>query len=421
MTVMKLLLLATTMLFTGSLAVAENDFNWPRWRGPRDNGSTDVGRYPVKWDANSYLLWKVALPGKGCSTPVVWNQRIYVTAPVEGQDALLAFDGSGKLLWQTAFGPEFKGRHRNGSGCNPSPATDGQNLFVYFKSGNLAAVDMDGKLRWKTNLLERYGQLTLYWDYGSSPVLTEKDVVMAVMHHGESYLAAFDKFSGKLHWKVARNYETPVEGDHSYTTPLVIRHQGREALLVLGGERLTAHDADDGRTLWTCGDFNPDAKKNWVPVASPIVVGNMAIVPYGRGDRLHGVKLGGNGDVTKTHRLWRRDDSGAFVPTPAEYKGRVYVLRDKGELDCVDPATGKSFWTDALPRTKDKYYASPTLADGKLYAAREDGVVFVARVEGKFEVLSQNNMGEQMIGSPVPVANRLLLRGVNHLFCIAAP
>ena len=96
---------------------------------------------------------------------------------------------------------------------------------------------------------------------------------------------------------------------------------------MLGGERLTAHDAADGRTLWTCGDFNPDAKKNWVPVASPVVVGDMAVVPYGRGDRLHGIKLGGSGDVTATHRLWRRDNSGAFVPTPAEYKGREYPPR----------------------------------------------------------------------------------------------
>jgi len=421
MRMMKHFCLAAAMLLAGNLAAAEGDSNWPRWRGPHDNGSVDTGSYPVKWGANAHLLWKISLPGKGCSTPIVWNGRIYVTAPVEGQDALLAFDGSGKLLWQATFGPEFKGKHKNGSGCNPSPATDGRSFFVYFKSGNLAAVDMDGKLRWKTNLLERYGQLTLYWDYGSSPALTEQDVVMAVMHHGESYLAAFDKLTGNLRWKVARNYETSLEGDHSYATPLVIRQQGREALLVLGGERLTAHAAADGRTLWTCGDFNPDAKKNWVPVASPVVVGDMAVVSYGRGDRLHGIRLGGSGDVTATHRLWRRDDSGAFVPTPAEYKGRVYVLRDKGEVDCVNPATGKSFWTDALPKTKDKYYASPLVADGKLYAAREDGVVFVARIEGKFEVLSENDMGEQMIGSPVPVCNRLLLRGVNHLFCVAAP
>ncbi|MCX6900894.1 MAG: PQQ-binding-like beta-propeller repeat protein [Verrucomicrobia bacterium] len=417
---MKQFLLAATMFLAGGLAAAESDSNWPRWRGPRDNGSTDSGKYPVKWDANSNLLWKVALPGKGCSTPIVWNQRIYVTAPVEGKDALLALDGDGKILWQTAFSAEKPGKHRSGSGCNPSPVTAGDGVFVYFKSGTLAAVEFDGKIRWQTNLQERWGKVVLYWDIGNSPVLTEKDVVIAVMHGGDSFVA-FDKLTGKLRWKVARNYETPVEGDHSYATPLVIRHEGREALLVLGGERLTAHDADDGRTLWTCGNFNPDAKKNWVPVASPVVVGDMAVVPYGRGDRLHGIKLGGSGDVTTTHRLWRRDDSGAFVPTPAEYKGRVYVLRDKGEVDCVNPATGKSIWSDALPKTKDKYYASPTLADGKLYAAREDGVVFVARVEGKFEMLSENNMAEQMIGSPVPVSNRLLLRGVNHLFCIAAP
>ena len=114
---MKHFLLAATMLLAGGLAAAENDSDWPRWRGPRDNGSTDTGKYPVKWDANTHLLWKVPLPGKGCSTPIVWNQRIFVTAPVEGQDALLAFDASGKPLWQTTFGSELKGRHRNGSGC----------------------------------------------------------------------------------------------------------------------------------------------------------------------------------------------------------------------------------------------------------------------------------------------------------------
>jgi outer membrane protein assembly factor BamB len=208
---------------------------WPRWRGPHDNGSTDSGHYPVKFDGGTNLLWKAPLPGIGCSTPAVWDQRIYLTAPADGQDAVLAFDWSGQQLWQKTLGPERPGKNKNGSGSNPSPVTDGQRVFVYFKSGNLAAVALDGQIQWKTNLVERYGADTLYWDYGTSPVLTEKDVIIALMHHGESWLAAFDKISGSLHWKVARNYETPDEGDHRYATPIIIRHESKEAILVWGG------------------------------------------------------------------------------------------------------------------------------------------------------------------------------------------
>lgn len=417
---MKTQILLHSILLAGTLVLADTQSNWPRWRGPRDNGSIEGGAYPVKWDGATNRLWSAPLPGKGCSTPIVWNRRIFLTAPVEGQDAVLAFDWSGKPLWQTPLGPEREGKHRNGSGSNPSPTTDGQGLFVYFKSGTLASLDLNGKLRWKTNLLERFGRDTLYWDYGSSPVLTAKHVLVAMMHHGESYLAAFDQLSGELSWKVARNYQTPTEGDHSYATPIVFRHQDKEALLLWGAIHLTAHAAADGQTLWSCGEFNPQAQPNWVAVASPVIAGDIAVVPFGRGGRLHGIKLGGAGEVTASHRLWLREDTGAFVPTPAAYQGRIYLLRDRGEIECLDPATGKTHWKGELPKTSANYYASPTVADGKLYAAREDGVVFVARVEGTFEVLAENNLGERMIASPVPVSNRLLLRGENHLFAVGA-
>jgi outer membrane protein assembly factor BamB len=110
----------------------------------------------------------------------------------------------------------------------------------------------------------------LYWDYGTSPVLTSRDVIVAMMHHGESWLAAFDKESGQMRWRVLRNYSTPVENDHSYATPLLIEHSGKQALLVWGAEHLTAHHAADGQLIWSCGDFNPEAKANWVAVSSPM-------------------------------------------------------------------------------------------------------------------------------------------------------
>ena len=403
-------MILATLLCVARVAVAA-DSNWPAWRGPGDAGSTVSGAYPVKFDANTNVLWKVTLEEKGCSTPIVWGRRIYLTTPVEKKDAVVALDMAGKTLWQVTLGAERAGKNVNGSGCNSSPATDGKTVFTYFKSGTLAAVDTEGKVRWKTNLQERWGKDTLNWDIGTSPVLTTKDVIVAVMHHGGSYLVAFDKSSGEVHWKVARDYSTPVEGDHSYATPLVVSLQGREAILVWGAMHLTAHDATDGKAIWECGQFNPDNKLNWVAVASAVVSGDRVVVPYGRGERLHGIDLAGK-------RVWVRKDTGSFVPTPAVYKGKVYLLHDRGEIECIDPADGKTLFTRKLPRTSSNYYSSPMVADDKVYAAREDGMIFVVSVDGAHEILSQNEMGERVIASPVPVEGKLLIRGEKHLFCV---
>ena len=176
------------ILIPGSLAVPSALGDWPNWRGPDATGSITAGNYPQRLDAD-YELWRVALPGKGCSTPIVLEQQIFVTAPVNGLDALLAIDWSGNRSWSTTFGPEDPGKHRNGSGSNASPVTDGDAVFVYFKSGTLAAVELNGQIRWQTNLVERFGKDTLYWDHGTSPVLTKNHVVMARMHEGDSWLA----------------------------------------------------------------------------------------------------------------------------------------------------------------------------------------------------------------------------------------
>jgi len=397
--------------------------DWRSWRGPLGTGSVEQGTYPVKFGAEKYL-WRAELPGKGCSTPIVLNETIYLTSPADGKDAVLCYDLAGKEKWRTAFDQEKPGKHRNGSGSNASPVTDGNAVFAYFKSGTLAAVELGGKERWKTNLVERFGPDTLYWDHGTSPVLTAKHVVMARMHQGESWLAAFDKVTGEMAWKVPRNYSTPRECDHGYSTPVVMEHQGKESILVWGAEHLTIHDAADGKVTWSCGDFNPEAKAMWPSIATPVIVGDMVIIAYGRNDRglprLFGVRLTGSGDVTKTNHVWKRDDLGTFVPTPVVYKGRVIFVRDRGEVACIDPKTGKTIWGGEFPRQKANYYASPLVAGDKLYAPREDGTVMVANIAGdKLELLAENEMGETIIGSPVPVENRLLIRGVKNLFCVA--
>jgi outer membrane protein assembly factor BamB len=412
------------ILFAARIASAENSPDWRSWRGGLNWGSVEQGNYPDKFGEEKYL-WRTQLPGKGCSTPIILNEKIYLTAPAEGKDALLCFDLGGKELWRAVFGKEDAGKHRNGSGSNASPITDGQAIFVYFKSGTFAAIDLAGNVRWKTDLVERFGKDTLFWDHGTSPVLTEKYVVMARMHQGESWLAAFDKLTGELAWKVARNYKTPVECDHGYTTPLVIQHNGRESLLVWGAEHLTIHNASDGQVTWTCGNFNPDANKLWPAIVTPVIVGEIAVVAYGRNDRgtprLHGIRLTGSGDVTASNHVWLRDDVGTFVPTPAVHKGQVILVRDRGEVASIDPATGKTNWEDAFPKSRSNFYASPLIAGDRLFAPREDGVVFVASVAGnQFKLLAENAMGESVIASPVPLGNLILLRGEKHLFCVTS-
>ncbi|MCG8585246.1 MAG: PQQ-like beta-propeller repeat protein [Pirellulales bacterium] len=417
------LLISAALVVSGStsLLAAELDTRlaWPSWRGPGQAGSTDKGSYVAEFGAEKNVLWKVKLPGIGCSTPAVDADNLFLTCPAEGEDAVLCYDWSGKERWQTKIGADRGGKHRNGSGSNPSPVADGKYVFAYFRSGNLAGLDYKGNLLWKTNLQKRFAKDTLYWDLGTSPVLTKSLVIVAVMHSGESYLAAFDKPTGELKWKVTRNYKTPVEGDHSYATPHVVTQDGKEVLVVWGAERVTAHSVADGSLLWSCGGFNPDEKRNWVVVGSSVVADDIAVVPYGRGSRLAGIKLSGEGDVTETNRLWTRKDTGSFVPTPSVHKGMVYLLRDKGEVECIDPKTGETQWKGEFPRRGSaKFYASPVIADGKMFAPREDGIVLVASVDGKFEFLSSNDMGERVIASPVPVGDRMLIRGEEHLFCI---
>lgn len=324
------------ILLTGSTCPAAETpglVDWPAWRGPQADGSLVQADWPDRLDSST-LRWRTPLPGKGCSTPIVWKGRIYLTAPVEGKDALLAFEADGKPLWQTTFGPESPGKHRNGSGCNPSPVTDGQGIFVTFKSGTLAAVELDGRVRWQTNLVQLYGEMKLFWDPGTSPVLTRDDVIIARMHAGDSWVAAFDKQTGKLQWKTPRNYQTPLEGDQSYTTPLVVEREGQEWIVVYGAEHITVHRADTGLAVAEIGGFNPEGREYSPTVASPVLVGNTLVVADGRNDRrfpgLHGIRFECTDAGVKLERLWRRTDIGTFVPTPAAHQGRIYLLRDRG-------------------------------------------------------------------------------------------
>ena len=398
--------------------------DWLNWRGPAQNGSSTQTGLPQALSSKE-LQWKVELPGKGCSTPISVDGSVYLTAPEQGKDTILCIDDAGKKKWSRSFGEESPGRHRNGSGSNASPVSDGQGVFAYFKSGTLAAVELDGTTRWQIDLVKEYGKASMFWSDGTSPVLTEKYVIMARICAGESWLAAFDKQTGQLAWKVDRNFKTPKEGDQGYTTPMVIDRDGVESILVWGAEHLTLHNASDGQVTWSCGGFNLKKVSLWPAVASPVLVGDMIVVPSGRNDKrkpiLHGIKMAGEGDQTETAHQWKREDASTFVPTPCVRDQKIYMVRDKGEVECLDPKTGKTIWAGKLPKSRSNFYSSPLVADGMIYAPREDGVVFTIKVsDEKFELVATNELGESTLGSPIVVGNQIFVRGLEHLYCFAA-
>jgi outer membrane protein assembly factor BamB len=418
---LSILLVHVVSFFAATALAAAAADNWPQWRGPDADGVAPAGDYPVEFSADHGVAWQVALPGRGTSTPAVWDDRIFVTCGADGQDTVVCYDMSGHELWRQQLGPERAGKHPNGSGSNPSPVTDGRHVVVYFKSGSLACFDVDGKQLWRVNLQDRYGPDTLWWDLGTSPVLAGDRVIVAVLQAGDSYLVALDVASGEVLWKQPRQYQCANESDQAYTTPHVVPIDGRDVIVTWGADHLTGHALDSGQLLWECGAFNPDGKGNWRAIASPAISGDLAIVPYGRGDFLAAVRLGGSGDVTATNRVWEKQGLGGDVPSPVVRDGRVVLLSDSGRLWCVDAQSGNELWSAALPKSRHRFYASPVLAGDLLYSAREDGTLFVGRITDEgYTPLAANEMGESIIATPIPIRDGLLVRGEEHLFRIAS-
>lgn len=410
--------------------------NWPNWRGPGLDGVAGGVGYATSWKAAvaaenlpaENVLWRVHLPGLGASTPAVWGNAVIVTCAIDGKDAAVCLDRAGHEVWRRELGTERPGKHKKATGCNPSPVTDGKHVWVYFKSGELVCLELaHGEVVWQTNLQERFGEDTLWWDLGTSPVLTEKAVVVAVMQSGPSYLVAFDRRTGELLWKHERMLGAPEEAAQSYSTPLVLagdaaKGEPAEMLVVLGSDHVTAHDAADGRELWRVGGLNPKGDKFFRSIASPVAVGDLIVAPYARGNTITAIRRGGKGDVTASHVAWSRKDLGADVPTPAAKDGRVIVCTDKGRVVGLDAESGQTRWQVELEKNRNAYSASPVLADGRVIVTREDGASWVlappAAGEGEPEVVGTGSVAEMTVATPVCVDGRIFLRTHDSLWCI---
>lgn len=400
---------------------------WSHWRGPNENGFIAEGKIPTGFDAEGKkVAWKAPLPGRGCSTPVEAKGHLLLTAPVDGNDALLAFDlKTGSEKWRLVFGEETPGRgQRVGSGANSSVAVSGDHVVSYFKSGRVAGATLEGKKLWEINLQEKFGKTTLWWDQGTTPVVADGNFVIAVMQtEGESYLVSLAPKTGEVIWKTARNIETQKESGDSYTTPHVVKVDGLETIVSFGANHLTGHDAKSGKLLWTCGGINPKDEGMWRTIASSVISDGIAVVPHARGEYAMGIKLGGSGDMTKKAVLWRNEMLASDSATPVAKDGKIYFLSDRGRnrgtVTCVDAKTGKELWQSKLPKSPSSFYSSPIIVGNQLCIAREDGGVFVVTItdEGLGEVTEQK-IGEALIASPIFTEGSLILRGDKHLWCV---
>lgn len=412
--------LALGLLGLAGNALAEN---WPGWRGPNGNGVVEKSEGPTEFSKER--SWKTKLEGRGCSTPVVWNGRVFVTGLIGKNDGVQAFDlKTGKEVWRKELGAARLGRtQRIGSSANSSPIIDGKNLFVYFKSGTVASLTLDGEAVWKINFDETFFPDKILWDKGTSPVFAGGNIVIsAIQQAGTSYLASLDKKTGKKVWLTERPFKTVGENGDTYSSPFVTTIDGVETIVTWGGDHLTGHDAGTGKQIWFCGGFNPNTQRVWRTIASPVGTDGVAVVVYGREEFVAGIKMGGKGDITKKAWLWNHKGWGSDTATPAAHEKMALVLTDRGKargtLTLVNVMNGEKIWQETLPKSVQTFCASPVVIGGRVYVARQDGTIFAAKLTGiGLDHVQEMKIDEGIIASPVVVDGRLLIRSDGHLIC----
>lgn len=396
--------------------------NWPHWRGPSFNGVSDETDLPVSWTTSENIHWKLDLPGRSGSTPIVWENQIFVLVTEGDRIELWSVNRStGSVNWSRPLGGGNR-PVRKANMSTPSPVTDGESLWVLTSTGYLRRFDMGGNELWIRDLQGDYGAWGLNWGYGSSPVLYEDSILVQVLHgmHTDdpSYLLRIDKMTGETHWRVERPTDAIRESPDSYTTPIVVETGKGPELVVTGGDVVTGHDLDTGRELWRMDGLNPRNNSSYRIVASPLVLDDIVFAPS-RERPLLVLRAGGRGDVTDSHLLWSTD-SGPDVPTPVTDGTYLYILRDNGVMFAHDARTGDIVWGPerVAPGT---YSSSPLLADGKLYLTSEDGVTTVIRQGPEFEVLASNDLEGYTLSSPIAVDGQVFIRTDFALWAIGQP
>ncbi|MHC4811689.1 MAG: outer membrane protein assembly factor BamB family protein [Planctomycetota bacterium] len=467
------LLVALTITAAVTATAAAQD--WPNWRGPNHNGSTEAEGLPEKFSLRRHIRWKARLPGPGASTPIVVGERIFLTSVDTERERLVALclnRTDGEVLWQKDAGSGYvagrgsrTARDRMATYASPSPATDGERVVFFFGNGDLVAYDLEGEELWRRNIQKDYGNFAFQWTFSASPTMWEGKVFLPVLQRDEpvgrgrggrrgrrgrggrreqppaeqreevqqpkkieSFLLAMDAKTGKTVYKHVRPSPAQRESLESYTTAIpFVGEGGRKELLIAGGDVLTSHDPATGKELWRWGTWNQGHRQRaWRLVPTVVVGGGVAVVCAPKRAPVYAIQLGGKGKLEDSALVWqsegRRTPVSSDVPTPAFHDGHFYVLSDvRRALSKVRAKDGKVVWTTQLI-PDFLWRASPTVADGKVYCMNHNGEVFVVdTADGKIvhRALMGDDLDDDRIRSSIVVAhNNLFVRNNTKLYCV---
>ena len=431
------LAIVLTVILGGSFLEAD----WPQWRGPNGSGIVDDANVPDKWSASENLVWKAALAGLGVSSPIVSGDRVFVTSqigagvrregnhprlaqgaaaasagerplPVSRDDRTMfvveAFQRSdGKKLWEyrvEAVGP-LPGVHDKHNLASPSPVTDGQMVYAWFGTGQVAALDMNGKVVWERHLGKENSPFDINWGHSSSPTLFQDSLILLCDHAPAAYLLAVDKRTGKDRWKTDRG-----RGRASYTTPFVVATSSGPELIVNSSERVDAYDPRTGAFLWHVGGSNQ------FPIPTPTFHNGIVYMSRGyRSGPYLALRPGGRGDISSSHVVWQVNTGAPYISSLVYDAGLLYMANDVGALTAVDATTGAKVWQE---RVDGIFSASPVAAGGKIYFVSETGETIVVRSGRQPAVIAKNDIGERLIASPAVSKGQIFLRSDGQLFCV---
>ena len=415
--------LTVACLASASL-VAES---WPQWRGPSLNGVSGETGLPTTWSATENVAWKLPLPAFSGATPIIWNDLVFLnvaTARATGNIELWAVNRDTQAVaWRRPLSDVNRmGNKQNMS--SPSPVTDGRHVWAMTGTGILKAFDFAGAEIWSRDLQADYGEFGLQFGYASSPLLHGDSLYVQVLHgfftDDTPYLLRIDKATGRTVWRTERPTPALVESPDSYTTPALLRYDGRTEIVTTGGDVVAGHDPDTGQELWRADVLNPSRARNFRLISSPIVAGGLIIAPS-RVRPLVAIRPGGRGDVAASHIAWTFH-RGPDVPSPVSDGTYLYLVSETGIVYCLDLATGEPVYgPERLP--SDFYSASPVLADGKIYVTGEStGVTIVFRAGPAFEILASNTFGDPCapycLSSVAVSQGQLFLRTDAHLWVV---
>jgi outer membrane protein assembly factor BamB len=413
---------------------------WPAWRGPDGQGISDETTLPMEWSQTTNVLWSAPLPGRGFSSPIVWNKFVFLTTAVEGDvipgagpakhmlegeafvhpDAVpgdrrqtlkvMALDAdSGRRLWERVAydGPTYDARHKQGSFANTTPATDGKLVYVWFGSEGLYAYDFSGALKWKKSL----GRIpTLGLGTSSSPVLYENLVILLCDEdEGQrSFIVALDKRNGKEAWRTRRKVQA------NWSSPVIARGSKGTELVASGSEFIIGYDPRTGKELWRVLGTG-----SWT-VPTPIVAHDIVVASASSPKkRAVAIRLGGHGDLTGTPQIaWERDRGTGYTPSSIAYGDYAYILTDAGLLTCVDIRTGEVKYEGVRPPKPARFSSSPIAFDGKILISDEQGDTYVIAAGPKYELLRTNSLDEPINASPAAANGRLFIRTATRLYSI---